>query len=254
MADVIKRRAGRLRRTALAHRVSDYSRRIMASSYRTVLARYVRRRFFMDLIAATENFSRISWLGHPIWQNIFDLWTIQETLYEIQPDLLIECGTNRGGSALFYANLFDLLGKGSVITIDVRKLQDISHQRIMFLEGSSTAPEIIEQVSMAVGRATGHVMVILDSDHSAGHVGRELSLFSRFVTPGSFILVQDGVIDLLPSLRADRPGPLHAIRDFLHSHPDFYADLSKSNRFLITHHPMGWLRRKPVALQETKFR
>src|ERR1051325_4593058 len=70
----------------------------------------VREAFFTQLIRKTENFGRLTWLGNPIWQNVLDLWTIQETISEVQPDLLIECGTNRGGSSMFYAHLMDLLG------------------------------------------------------------------------------------------------------------------------------------------------
>ena len=72
--------------------------------------RPVARLYQHDLIAKTGNFATTSWLGTPIWQNVLDLWTIQETIAELRPGLLIETGTNRGGSALFYAHLMDLLG------------------------------------------------------------------------------------------------------------------------------------------------
>jgi cephalosporin hydroxylase len=199
--------------------------------------------FFMDLMEKTKNFGSVNWLGHPIWQNVFDLWTIQETLAEVRPELLIECGTNRGGSALFYAHLFDLMGRGRVFTIDIEKMHDLTHPRVTFAVGSSVAPEIVTRVEEAVATRAGPVLVILDSDHSAPHVRQELEMYARFVTPGSFLLVQDGVIDVLPSLRGGRPGPLPAIRAFLREHPEFECDRGRSDRFLITHHPMGWLRR-----------
>lgn len=82
--------------------------------------------FFTRLIKKTENFGHQTWLGQPIWQNIFDLWTIQETVCELRPDLLIECGTHRGGSSYFFATLFDLIGHGRVITIDIAKMHDLS--------------------------------------------------------------------------------------------------------------------------------
>src|SRR5207249_3537686 len=68
--------------------------------------------FYKLLLLRTNNFGGLTWLGKPIWQSPLDLWTIQETIWTVQPDLLIECGTNRGGSAYFYAQLFDLMGKG----------------------------------------------------------------------------------------------------------------------------------------------
>jgi cephalosporin hydroxylase len=86
-------------------------------------------------------------------------------------------------------------------------------------------------------------MVILDSDHREPHVFREMELYGPLVTAGSFMLAQDGVIDLLPFGRGDRPGPLPAIRRFLSGHAEFEVDRDRCERFLITHRPMGWLRR-----------
>lgn len=216
-------------------------------AYRRLLRRPVSRLFFMDLIGKTNNFGDVTWMGHPVWQNVLDLWTIQETIFQIKPALLIECGTNRGGSALFYGHLFDLLGKGRVVTIDIEKLHERSHPRVTFLIGSSTAPAIVERVRDEARAAGGPVLVILDSDHSARHVAAELEAYAPLVTPGSYLLVQDGVIDVLPILRAERPGPLPAIRDFLKQHPEFEVDAARNERFLITHHPLGWLRRRPDA-------
>lgn len=88
-------------------------------------------------------------------------------------------------------------------------------------------------------------MVIIDNDHSRNHVRHELECYAPLVTPGSYRLVQDGVIDILPILRAGRPGPLRAIEDFLKSNDAFEVDIERTERFLITHHPRGWLRRKP---------
>jgi cephalosporin hydroxylase len=206
--------------------------------------RTVRQAFFKDLLVHTENFGHVTWLGHPIWQNILDLWVIQEAIAEIRPGLLIETGTNRGGSALFYGNLFDLLGHGRVITVDVTKMHDLSHPRIEFLIGGSVDPAILERMRAAAADADGPVMVILDSDHARQHVAAELDAYAPLVTSGSLLLAQDGVIDTLPMLKADRPGPLPAIRRFLRAHPEFTLDGRMNERFLISHHPLGWLRRR----------
>jgi cephalosporin hydroxylase len=202
------------------------------------------QQFFTRLIKKTGNFDRQTWLGQPIWQNIFDLWTIQETLCELRPALLIECGTNRGGSSYFFANLFDLVGHGRVITIDIARMHELSHPRVTYLVGSSVEPEILDQVASAVAQASGPIMVLLDSDHNEAHVRRELDAYQHFVTPGSFILVQDGIIDTLDIFAAFRPGPLPAIEAFLRVHPEFEVDTERCMRFLITHSPKGWLRRK----------
>ena len=203
-----------------------------------------------DLIDRTDNFAHVTWLGRPVWQNVLDLWIMQETIAQLKPALLIETGTNRGGSALFFANLFDLLGQGSVITIDVESLHDITHPRIRFLIGNSIDPAIVETVRAHARSAVGPVMVTLDSDHTAGHVRAELAAYAPLVTPGSWCLVQDGIIDTLPRYAPGRPGPLAAVEDFLKSTADFELDMERSRKFLISHHPKGWLRRKPSGTIE----
>src|SRR5919108_3410185 len=90
----------------------------------------VREIFFEDLVEHTNNFGHVTWLGQPIWQNVLDLWVIQEAIAEIRPTLLIETGTHRGGSAYFYGHLFDLIGNGRVITIDVDPLGQPPHPRV----------------------------------------------------------------------------------------------------------------------------
>src|SRR4051794_16739817 len=138
--------------------------------YARTLRRPVTRMFHGDLIVKTGNFGATTWVGVPIWQNILDLWVIQETISEIRPALLIETGTNRGGSALFYAHVMDLLGTGRIITIDIQRLHELDHARIEFLHGSSTDEAIVAHARAAAEAADGPVMVILDGDHSRDHV------------------------------------------------------------------------------------
>ena len=218
--------------------------RMAQSFYRRFLASRVEQCFFRDLIRKTNNFSQVTWLGTPVWQNVLDLWVMQETIAEVKPALLIECGTNRGGSALFFAHLFDLMGHGSVVTIDAQKLHDLSHPRITSLIGSSISPQVVEAARAKAAEARGPVMVTLDSDHSEKHVRAELECYAPLVTPASYCLVQDGIIDKLPMFRGGRPGPLGAIEDFLRTSADFELDKERSRKFLISHHPKGWLRRK----------
>jgi cephalosporin hydroxylase len=228
-------RLERVRRTAVARAFRAWSR---------TGRRPVARLFLNDLIAKTNNFSSTTWMGVPIWQNVLDLWTIQETIAEIKPALLIETGTNRGGSALFYAHLMDLMGTGRVLTIDIERLHELDHPRIEFLHGSSTDPSIVEQVRAAAEQADGPVMVILDGDHSRDHVAEELEIYAPLVTPGSVLLSQDGVIDQLTIFSDSRPGPLPANREFLARHREFEHDRERNERFLVTHHPLGWLRHR----------
>jgi cephalosporin hydroxylase len=215
--------------------------------YRRTAGSLVAKLFHGDLVLKTENFADVRWLGRRVWQSVLDLWTIQEAISELRPALLIETGTYRGGSALFYAQLLDALDEGRVITVDVERLHDLDHPRIMALTGSSTAREILEQVESAARDTEGPVMVILDSDHSEAHVRRELEAYGPLVTPGSVLLAQDGIIDELFMFRAGRPGPLPAVRSFLRAHPEFVADERLNGRFLASQHPSGWLRRRRDA-------
>ncbi len=206
------------------------------------------REFIEDeFVQQTDNYGNLTWLGNPIWQNVSDLWVIQEVISTLKPSLLIETGTNRGGSSLFYAHLMDLLGSGSIITVDMQKLHELSHPRITYCLGSSTSPEVLNRVEEAAASATGPVLVILDSDHSEEHVFRELNCYHAYVTTGSYVLVQDGIIDTLPRFAAARPGPLPAIERFLAAHPEFQIDEKLCGKFPVSHHPKGWLRRLPSS-------
>ena len=214
--------------------------------YRLTIGRGVNKLFMLDLVAQTENFRHVKWLGQPLWQNTTDLWTTQEVISEVRPALLIETGTYEGGSARFYASLMDLMDHGRVLTIDLRRKPEINHPRVTFIPGSSIDPLVVARVRAEVAKTEGSVMVILDSDHRQAHVAAELEAYAPLVTPGSYILVQDGIMDeLLPALRKDTPGPVPAILAFLKDHPEFVEDSELSERFLVTSHPHGWLRRLP---------
>jgi cephalosporin hydroxylase len=225
-------------------RVRPRALRAAVALWERVGRRPTARLYHHDLIAKTGNFATTSWLGTPIWQNVLDLWTIQETIAEIRPALLIETGTNRGGSALFYAHLMDLMDHGRVLTIDIERLHELDHPRIEFVLGDSVSDPVVAAVREAASSADGPVMVILDGDHSRDHVARELELYGPLVTPGSVLLSQDGIIDTSPFFADSRPGPLGANREFLRRHPEFEHDRSREERFLLTHHPVGWLRRR----------
>ena len=153
-----------------------------------------------------------SWLGVPAQKCPLDLWVYQEILYDVKPDVIIEAGTYKGGSALYLASIFDLIGKGRVITIDIAKQNEDRpvHDRVTYLLGSSTSDEIVHKVEELV-RPTDKVMVVLDSDHSAKHVLEELRIYHKYVTPGSFLIVEDGNINGNPILPDSGPGPGEAL-------------------------------------------
>jgi cephalosporin hydroxylase len=179
------------------------------------------------------------WLGVRTAKLPSDLWIYQEILHEVRPDVIIEAGTNRGGSALYLATICDALNHGRIITIDIEEFLDRpEHQRIEYLTGSSVAPEIIEKVTAA---ADGTVMVILDSDHSRDHVLAELRAYAPLVTPGSYLVVEDTVVGH-PVARAGVPGPMEAVDVFLPEAPEFVSDRSRE-KFLHTWNARGFLRR-----------
>ena len=139
------------------------------------------------------------------------------------------------------------MGQGSVVTIDVERMHKITHPRIMFLLGNFVSPTIVETVRRLAASARGPVMVTLDSDRRKSHVRAELAAYAPMVTPGSFIIVQDGVIDMQPRFAGARLGPLAAVEDFMRTATDFEFDEERARKFLISHHPKGWLRRRRTA-------
>ena len=195
----------------------------------------------------------VRWVGHQCYQYPMDAWLIQEVLSDTRPDLIVETGTYMGGSSYFYACICDLLGHGEVISIDIQALSTIEHPRITYLQGSSTDPAMVQKVKSRIAEiGAKKILVILDSDHRAEHVQKELELYSPLVPLGGYIHVQDGNADELPILKKFRPGPMAAAMKFLHSHPEFMRDIDLEKRYLMTEHPYGWLKRaalSPVSLQ-----
>ncbi len=184
---------------------------------------------------------RAQWQGVPLYKYPADLWVYQEILWETRPDLIIETGTYAGGSALFLANMFDLLGDGRVVSIDVQYRPGRPvHPRISYMLGGSTDAQTIATVQASLAP---RVMVILDSDHSQAHVARELELYAPLVTPGCYLVVEDTNVNGRPVLPEHGPGPAEAVACFLLDHPEFETDLSRE-KFFVTANPGGYLKRK----------
>jgi len=184
-------------------------------------------------------------LGKKVFKCPNDLWIYQELLWELKPDVIIECGTFHGGSALYYAKLFDIMDiPGEIITIDVDPMPDMPvHKRITYLEGSSISNEIVEKVKELI-RVKKKVMVILDSDHSKDHVLKELELYHGFVTKDSYLIVEDSNLNGHPvySGFGQGPGPMEAMEEFLPKHSEFVSDKSKE-KFLMSFNPNGYLKK-----------
>ncbi len=166
-------------------------------------------------------------------------------MHKIQPDIVIECGTFTGGSALFLASIFDIIGKGKVITIDIEDMENRpQHDRIVYLNGSSVAKQTIETIRSLI-QAHEKVLVILDSDHSESHVLSEMREYSKFVTTGSYLIVEDTNIGghpvFVPKIWSRHTsGPMEAVVTFLQENNDFKVDYTQE-KFLLTFNPGGYL-------------
>jgi cephalosporin hydroxylase len=190
-------------------------------------------------------FSHVNWMGVETLKMVLDLWIYQEILAAKRPELLIEIGSFRGGSTLFFAHLFDILGSGQVVSIDIdRSKYEVSHPRITELTGDNLSDAVFARArELAAGRRT---MIVHDGDHRYENVLGSLRLYGDLVTPGQYFVVEDGVMDVFDPLHPlgyGGKGPLGAIRDFVRESSAFEIDRSRE-RYGITYNPNGYLLRK----------
>jgi cephalosporin hydroxylase len=211
---------------------------------------------FIELTGKYKYTYNFTWLGRPIIQLPQDIVAMQELIWQVKPDLIIETGIAHGGSLILSASILELIGgEGRVlgIDIDIREHNRVEiekhpmYKRIDMIEGSSIDENIAEQVyDFAKGRK--RVMVFLDSMHTQDHVLRELELYSPLVTKGSYLVVFDTAIEDMPeNFFPDRPwgkgnNPKTAVREFLKTNDRFVIDKSIENKLLITVAPDGYLK------------
>ena len=204
----------------------------------------------------TYNFS---WMGLPIIQCPQDIVAMQEILWRIKPDTIIETGIARGGSIAFYSSMMDMMGiaDGKVIGIDIdirahnrEALENHpTAKRIHLVEGSSIDRKTVEQVT-ELTKGSKTTLVCLDSMHTKEHVLEELRLYADLVSSGSYLVVFDTTIEYVPdSFYPDRPwgpgnSPMTAIEEFLKENSDFEIDYAISDKLLITVARNGFLRKK----------
>jgi len=213
--------------------------------------------FFQQSVSHEYHY-HFKWLGLPIIQFPQDILAMQEIIWQVKPDLIIETGIARGGSLIFYASMLELLGKdGLVVGIDIdiraENRQNIENhplaRRITMLEGSSTDPHIAALVAeLTVGRK--NVLVALDSMHTRAHVAAELELYAPLVTKDSYLVVFDTVIQDLPdTFHTGKPwnqedNPKLAVHEFIATHTgEFTIDQSIQAKLMVTVAPDGYLKR-----------
>ena len=194
-----------------------------------------------DVLYESDAWTHATWLGTQALKNPLDLWVYQEIMVETKPELIVETGTYRGGSAHFLASLCDLMGRGEVVSIDIEPRRDDypEHPRITYLAGAR--PRIRRSSTRCASAPAGRpILVILDSDHSQAHVEAELAAYAPLVPVGCYVIVEDSNIG---RIRKDlMPGPLEAVETFLAQTDEFEIDRERE-KFLITFNPSGYLRR-----------
>jgi cephalosporin hydroxylase len=203
-----------------------------------------------------------SWLGRPVIQYPQDIIAMQELIWSIQPDLIIETGIAHGGSLIFSASMLELNAAcggprdAEVLGVDIdirahNRAAIEAHpmsKRIAMIQGSSIEPEIIEQVKDRAG-ARQRIMVCLDSNHTHEHVLAELRAYAPLISVGSYCVVFDTIIEDIPDgAFADRPwgpgnNPKTALLEYLMAHPEFEIDKQMNSKLLISVAPDGYLRR-----------
>jgi cephalosporin hydroxylase len=206
----------------------------------------------------SEKYSyNFKWLGRPIIQLPQDILAMQEMIWEVKPQLIIETGIAHGGSLIFYASMLELIGgEGTVLGIDVdirehnRKEieQHPMFRRIRMIEGDSTAADVVRKVKNLADPGK-KAIVCLDSCHEEAHVLKELRLYSEFVSVGSYLVVFDTIVEDLAGVKGARDdfgtnNPKAAVRTFLSENDHFEVVEKWDHKLLVTHNPGGFLRRR----------
>jgi cephalosporin hydroxylase len=187
------------------------------------------------------------WNGVPIQQTPTDMWMVQEIISELEPDFLIETGTLKGGSALYYAEVLQGLDSAAkIITVDIQGQIDramefpVFRSRVIPLIGDSVGPDTIQRIADLVRDRPA--LVLLDSDHRKDHVLKELRLYARFVPVGGYMIVFDTDLNGHPVTPEFGPGPMEAVEEFLRTDDRFVSDSSRE-KFLLTMCSKGYLKR-----------
>lgn len=190
---------------------------------------------------------KTTWLGVTCWKSVSDMWNYQEILFELKPSLIVEFGSNQGGSALFFANFMRQTGKPfKVLSVDINQKPLAPAARcdsdIVFVESSSTDQSIAEHIQRLQLEFPGKIFAILDSDHSMDHVLGEMRLLRPLLSAGDYLLVEDSTVNGHPVLPGWGPGPYEAIEAYEREFPhDYTHDVARENKFGWTLAPNGFL-------------
>lgn len=213
-------------------------------------------RIWLREIAPYKYAYNFTWMGRPIIQFPQDILAMQEIIWNLKPDLIIETGIAHGGSLIFHASMLELVGEDADvlgIDIDIREHNRIEienhpmFKRITLMEGSSVDDETAKKV-FDFAKNKQRVLVVLDSNHTHEHVLKELEIYSQLVTKDSYLIVFDTLVEDMPdSLSGDRPwgkgnNPKTAVWEFLKNNDRFEIDKKLESKLLITVAPDGYLK------------
>lgn len=254
--------------------MNDFTQQVaerLGKSAQNANLNFAARTFMAESISPQYSYN-FKWLGRPIIQYPQDMAAMQEIIWEVKPDLIIETGIAHGGSLIFSASMLALLDmceateqkkslnpaqskrKVLAVDIDIREINRAAIEahpmssRIQMIQGSSIAPDVVAQIK-AIAPHYSRIMVCLDSNHTHEHVLEELKAYAPLVSEGSYCVVFDTIVDDLPkNLFPDRPwgsgdNPKTAVWEFLKSHPEFEIDKSIDHKLLISVAPDGYLKR-----------
>lgn len=185
---------------------------------------------------------RRTWMGVHIIKYPTDLFIYQMIIHDLKPDVIIETGSYKGGGALFFASMCELVGHGHVLSIDRRDLMQAKHPRLTQFIGRGTSDEMLARVREFVGE--GSCMVVLDSNHETSFVKRELVAYGPIVTVGQYLVVEDTYLSGRPLLKAKYMGngPYEAVQWFL-KRTDKFEPIPWEESVLVSSNPGGYLRK-----------
>ncbi len=213
------------------------------------------KEFLLESLKSKYSYN-FTWMGRPIIQYPQDMIAMQEIIWKVKPDLIIETGIAHGGSLIYYASILELIGKGQVlgIDIDIRQHNRIAiekhamYKRISMIENSSISTETISEVKNHI-KDDMKIIVALDSNHTHDHVIQELNLYSDFVSKESYLIVFDTIVQDAPNELwgkdnwGKNDNPKTAVHDFLKNNSNFVIAHEIEQKLLITVNPDGFLKR-----------
>jgi cephalosporin hydroxylase len=195
----------------------------------------------------TNVWTTTTFMGINCYKSVSDMWNYQEIIHNLKPSLIVEFGTAKGGSALYFSTILKPVNPESrVVSVDVNSagIEDRVKRdgHIELITGSSTDIKVENRLKELRGVYKGPVFAILDSDHTREHVLGEMELLRKVLAKGDYLVVEDGIVNGRPVLKGWGEGPWEALDEYFSKYPDDYTrDTERENKFGFTFAPRGFL-------------